>query len=283
MRVCYFSKCYKELYSAGSKAKTDMEQIMCDLGYRNIGFPCLVCSNKILGFVITLLSMIKVCFKLRSGDILIIQYPLKKYYTLLCNIVHYRGAKVITLIHDLGSFRRKRLTVLQEIDRLQNSDYLITLNDSMSAWLQTKGCEVPKGELKIWDYLSPAIVLNKIEPATDYTVVYAGALGYNKNRFLYELDRLPRQWHLSVYGKGLEADKILNKEYFSYNGFLPADQLISSVQGDFGLVWDGDSYEACTGNYGEYLRYNNPHKVLWQSGLCPWLPFYGPLLQILQT
>ena len=261
MRVCYFSKCYKELYSAGSKAKTDMEQIMCDLGYRNIGFPCLVCSNKILGFVITLLSMIKVCFKLRSGDILIIQYPLKKYYTLLCNIVHYRGAKVITLIHDLGSFRRKRLTVLQEIDRLQNSDYLITLNDSMSAWLQTKGCEVPKGELKIWDYLSPAIVLNKIEPATDYTVVYAGALGYNKNRFLYELDRLPRQWHLSVYGKGLEADKILNKEYFSYNGFLPADQLISSVQGDFGLVWDGDSYEACTGNYGEYLRYNNPHKV----------------------
>ena len=238
-----------------------MEQIMCDLGYRNIGFPCLVCSNKILGFVITLLSMIKVCFKLRSGDILIIQYPLKKYYTLLCNIVHYRGAKVITLIHDLGSFRRKRLTVLQEIDRLQNSDYLITLNDSMSAWLQTKGCEVPKGELKIWDYLSPAIVLNKIEPATDYTVVYAGALGYNKNRFLYELDRLPRQWHLSVYGKGLEADKILNKEYFSYNGFLPADQLISSVQGDFGLVWDGDSYEACTGNYGEYLRYNNPHKV----------------------
>ena len=53
-----------------------MEQIMCDLGYRNIGFPCLVCSNKILGFVITLLSMIKVCFKLRSGDILIIQYCL---------------------------------------------------------------------------------------------------------------------------------------------------------------------------------------------------------------
>ena len=64
-----------------------------------------------------------------------------------------------------------------------------------------------------------------------------------------------------MYGKGLEADKILNKEYFSYNGFLPADQLISSVQCDFGLVWDGDSYEACTGNYGEYLRYNNPHKV----------------------
>ena len=66
-----------------------MEQIMCDLGYRNIGFPCLVCSNKILGFVITLLSMIKVCFKLRSGDILIIQYPLKKYYLKSATIIQY--------------------------------------------------------------------------------------------------------------------------------------------------------------------------------------------------
>jgi hypothetical protein len=59
-----------------------MEQIMCDLGYRNIGFPCLVCSNKILGFVITLLSMIKVCFKLRSGDILIVVPG--QYYSNIC-------------------------------------------------------------------------------------------------------------------------------------------------------------------------------------------------------
>ena len=37
--------------------------------------------------------------------------------------------------------------------------------------------------------------------------------------------------------------------------------MISSVRGDFGLVWDGDSYSTCIGNYGEYLQYNNPHKV----------------------
>ena len=29
----------------------------------------------------------------------------------------------------------------------------------------------------------------------------------------------------------------------------------------FGLVWDGDDLDACTGEWGEYLRWNNPHKL----------------------
>lgn len=33
------------------------------------------------------------------------------------------------------------------------------------------------------------------------------------------------------------------------------------IQGQFGLVWDGDSIETCSGNTGNYLRYNNPHKT----------------------
>jgi hypothetical protein len=26
------------------------------------------------------------------------------------------------------------------------------------------------------------------------------------------------------------------------------------------LIWDGDNVESCTGNYGNYLKYNIPHK-----------------------
>ena len=29
----------------------------------------------------------------------------------------------------------------------------------------------------------------------------------------------------------------------------------------FGLVWDGTSIDSCKGNSGEYLKYNNPHKL----------------------
>ena len=39
------------------------------------------------------------------------------------------------------------------------------------------------------------------------------------------------------------------------------DELIGCADGDFGLVWDGDSAECCNGDWGEYLTFNTPHKI----------------------
>ncbi len=39
------------------------------------------------------------------------------------------------------------------------------------------------------------------------------------------------------------------------------DELPAALEGGFGLVWDGDSAETCSGVFGEYLRYNNSHKA----------------------
>lgn len=36
---CYLSRNYKGLGSAGNKAKTDMEKIMKDMNFRNVGLP----------------------------------------------------------------------------------------------------------------------------------------------------------------------------------------------------------------------------------------------------
>lgn len=33
------------------------------------------------------------------------------------------------------------------------------------------------------------------------------------------------------------------------------------MNGDFGLVWDGPESKTCTGVYGDYLKFNNPHKT----------------------
>lgn len=33
------------------------------------------------------------------------------------------------------------------------------------------------------------------------------------------------------------------------------------MEGDYGLVWDGAELNCCAGTVGEYLKYNNPHKV----------------------
>ena len=120
MRNCYLSRNYKNMRSAGSKAKTDMERIWAEEGFVNLGLTQTRSDNKVYSFFRTLASVCTLCFRIRRGDVLFLQYPFKKYFAFVCNVAHRRGARVVTLIHDLGSFRRKKLTVPQEIARLSH-------------------------------------------------------------------------------------------------------------------------------------------------------------------
>ena len=46
----------------------------------------------------------------------------------------------------------------------------------------------------------------------------------------------------------------------TYKGkFSPEN--ISFIEGNWGLVWDGDQLETCHGKLGEYLRINSSHKI----------------------
>lgn len=101
----------------------------------------------------------------------------------MCQIAHCKGAKVVVVIHDLGSFRRKKLTVAQEIHRLGHADYIIAHNSRMKQWLLDNGCKVPLGVLEIFDYLSETTASSHLVPSQPYGVVYAGALNPRKNTF----------------------------------------------------------------------------------------------------
>ncbi|WP_321478895.1 galactofuranosyltransferase [uncultured Bacteroides sp.] len=260
--ICYLSRNYKGIDNAGNKAKTDIEEIMDGLCFKNVGLKRTFYTNSVAAFFFTFMGILKFPFNIHKGDVLILQYPLKKYYTYVCRLAHIRGCKVVTVIHDLGSFRRKRLTTAKEINRLMCSDYIISHNAYMKQWLQDKGCDVPLGELEIFDYLSESNVAKKeIAFQLPCKVLYVGALASKKNNFLYKMENYVNSYKFALYGSGFELESIKEKERFIYRGFLPFEKLISTVDGDFGLVWDGDSIEACTGNFGEYLRYNNPHKT----------------------
>ena len=47
----------------------------------------------------------------------------------------------------------------------------------------------------------------------------------------------------------------------NYHGSFGVDEIPSKLTRGFGLVWDGDSLDGCRGQSGQYLRYNNPHKL----------------------
>lgn len=255
----YISRNYKGV-SAGNDARTDTEALLDDFGYRNIGLKQSFSQSKVTDFIRNLAGTIKGIIVMPVDGILFIQYPTKKYYVLLCKIAHLKHTKVISLIHDLGSFRRKKISVGQEIDRLNNSDYIIATNQKMKDWLITNNVKVEINSLGIWHFLSEEERKPEFRSGDNYpyTICYAGALNRRKNAFLYEFIPSPRNFVLNIYGDRFD---IADTDNFHCRGYIDSDTFILTNNDDFGLVWDGDSMDECSGNFGAYLRYNTPHKV----------------------
>lgn len=258
--ICYLSRNYRGIDSAGNKAKTDIEQIMESHGFRNVGLKQTRHRNVVVAFCCTLFSVLKGLFCLRKGDVLILQYPLKKYYVFVCNMAHLRGCKVITLIHDLGSFRRKKLTIPQEISRLDHSDCVIVHSENMKNWLIEHGIKAKLQVLEIFDYLSDTQhVDGNGFPKSPARILFVGALSSYHNDFLYKQANSPHSYDLVLYGSGLEVEKLEGK--VDYKGFVSSDELIKTAEGEYGLAWYGSSLEGGSGTLGEYLQYNAPHKM----------------------
>ena len=147
--ICYLSKNYKGTHSAGNKAKTDIEKIMSDLGYRNVGLPQSTYTNSILSFVVTLVGVLKSfshcieeisCFAISVKEIL--------YVGLLHSSCEgLQGYNYNTRFRQF--FRRQKPTVEQEIKQLNHSDYVIAHNSSMLNWLVEKGCKAQMGSFAV--------------------------------------------------------------------------------------------------------------------------------------
>lgn len=259
-RLCYISRNYRNLDAAGNKAKTDNEDTLQQMGAKNLGLKRSNYPSKFVTFFLDLTGVIKYAFTVRHGDIVVLQYPVKKYFSFLCRIAHLRGAKSIALIHDLGSQRRKKLTVEKEISRLMHADYVIASNETMKTWLKEKGYQHPLGALQLFDYRSESQSREQ-RSAEQLRLVYAGTLAMRKNAFLLKLAEQEIPFELHIYGNRNGLPDMKDNPHILFHPFTPADTFIQEVEGDFGLVWDGDSLDRCSGNFGEYLRQNSPHKV----------------------
>ena len=260
-RLCYISRNYYNLTSAGNKANTDNEDTLVEMGAINLGLPRTIRNSKILAFFLDLIGIIRACILLQKDDVLFLQYPVKKYFSFLCHVAHLKGAKTVSLIHDLGSFRRKKLTIQKEINRLSNSDYIIASNEKMKGWLEEHGLQKPVGALGLFDYRSESKCPAEVTEREQVKVVYAGALSMKKNSFLIELSKTLSHWQLLVCGNKEGLQDLQNNPRITYQGFVPSEEFIKHIDADFGLVWDGDSLDGCSGEYGQYLKWNSPHKV----------------------
>ncbi len=113
--------------------------------------------------------------------------------------------------------------------------------------------------LGIFDYLSKQ---NKTgHKAFEKSLSIAGNLDAVKSPYIGKLQELsPLKFHL--YGPNYsQAGQEGTEDNVLYHGVFPANTVQEQFKGGFGLVWDGEKPDTCAGGTGEYLRYNNPHKL----------------------
>ena len=76
-RLCYISRNYASLKGAGSKAKTDNEQTLRQMGAVNLGLPTTHYDNMVLTFLLNLAGVLRLTLAARRHDVIVLQYPVK--------------------------------------------------------------------------------------------------------------------------------------------------------------------------------------------------------------
>ena len=257
--------------NAGNKARNDVEEIAKREGYQ----PLLLTVEDWyqMGTVKAqqhkAKALAQAFSQLKSEDQLLIQFPMLHhsfFTTRLVRKIQRRGVQVYFIIHDLEALRYANLDTvplkhkirvhLQESSLLKVADGVIAHNPIMKSVLVEKGIPEHKlVSLEIFDYLIPNYQ-EKDDLSKDQPIIVAGNLAQEKAGYLYHLPARPAY---NLYGVGFDESRALANETY-FGSFLP-DELPAALEGGFGLVWDGDSPETCSGVFGEYLRYNNSHKA----------------------
>ncbi len=254
----FFSEYITNEKNAGNKARKDVEAIFSARGYKKVNYARAVDKNIVLRKIKNFVFLKRSLKKIPKEDILFIQYPfMSGGNTLLPYICKQRRVGII--IHDLDSLRmtkdaKKRK---QQVQSLINCEYIIAQNSKMIEFLIENGCRKDSiYNLEVFDYLTPDII-NKTHFDDKGSVCFSGNL--KKSQFIYKLKEPLSKIGFLLYGNGLDKDKI--DDSIEYCGAFKPDEIHKKLRGKFGLVWDGPDTNKCTGLMGEYLQYNDPHKI----------------------
>lgn len=287
--LCEYAE--KREYTAGNKARTDTVKILIDCGYKHIPLYKSK-SRKIVVFFQMIRGCLEAIINANKDDVVFIQYP---YYPILVNKILFlvlrfgrilKRYKIALLLHDSLGLRAdgaEQENLKIEVKQLNKLDFVISHNNKMKTAICECGGSMKQIILGPFDYLYDG---NPVKTSYDKknTIIIAGNLSKNKCGYLYKISESIRACSLNLYG--LDYSGEVNKKIV-YRGKFAPEELISHLDGGFGLVWDGDSCKTCNGVFGRYLAYNNPHKfslyiaaglplIVWsQSALAAYVKKYN--------
>ena len=243
-------------FVAASKATTDIKTLMQFMP--NIIYKPIIrhTNHKLFGVLEIMVGLFSHFMFIPKKSCLFVQYPIVNINAYYPFRGFFRKRNTIAIVHDLQSYRYPHFKHLRakELSILNSMSCLIVHSEAMKEQLKADGIGTPMIVLGIFDYLLDS--KQHIHETKDI-VVFAGAL--DKSLFLRDFHKLDfGKLSLYMYG-AFQPDVVYSKNLVYKGRFLPDN--ITSIEGEWGLMWDGDSIECSGGNFGEYLTLIAPHKL----------------------
>ena len=253
---------------AGSKATNDCVDILTGLGFKKLAVSK---SNEQYDFISKVkrqVSYIKewsaIYSQIEEDSVLVLQHPFRRNqsnrFATLKKLKEKKNVKIISLVHDVELIRNifSDKFYQKELNQMLAVAYkIIVHNDKMKQWFIDYGVSSDRLiSLEIFDYLNKEPQDKNIHFSKHVQI--AGNLKANKSPYAYQLEKLPNL-DFDLFGIFYEPKQIPDNVH--YHGSFPADEVPSQLNSGFGLVWDGNQLDTCSGPTGNYLKYNNPHKL----------------------
>ena len=250
---------------AGNKAVSDCNTILERAGAKPLYIGSPSNRNRLISKAEKFFQYLNL-FSVKKESVVYVQHPMyinTRYMNWIFRMKKIKKVKIVFIIHDIESLRQLFPNEIEKYLYLDNlmadiGDVFIVHNIRMKEYVMKrwKISENNIVNLEIFDYLldeNEEVEEDKKERG----IIVAGNLSRQKSGYIYKLKL--HNTNLLVYGNGLDEDE--KKSYFIYKGAFTPNELPKHLKGEFGLVWDGADITSCLGTVGDYLRYNNPHKV----------------------
>ncbi len=257
----------EDVANASSKAPSDIRKIANDLNFKELVIKLKFDSSS---YISKLKTQVEYRNKWKSiydivepNSIILIQFPIYIAQLgrsqFLKKLKSKKNVRFIFLVHDVEELRGAYNDSFQKnqfSEMLRLANIIIVHNKKMMDFFVKKGyAKKQLVNLKIFDYLVDGAVVDKIG-AFSKEIIIAGNLDEQKTKYLQYLDKVNANFNL--YGPNFNLESFKN---IIYNGIVPSEKLPLKLDKGWGLIWDGESIETCRGSFGNYLRYNDPHKL----------------------
>ncbi len=254
--------------NAGAKAPRDAARICAALGWRVLRLRRVLHTEnrflRALGVASWTWKWLLALLSVRKGERVLYQYPMyfgQRVAERFLPLLNKKGVHPVLLIHDVDYLRGRANSdeAVREAAFFDRFDYIICHNARMKSYLMRRGISADKLiELGLFDYLAETTAHPRRAYRNRFTVMVAGNLDPVKCSYIDALAEANPDLTVRLYGQ--DAPRF-DRPNIAYAGSYSPEELPGMLDAGFGIVWDGTSADGCKGPTGEYLRYNNPHKL----------------------